>query len=273
MSTPGAYQEQVKKKRARLCPAPHAGGSVTHIMPTGDIRKVKDQNFLVLSYATPDGTTRVTSPRGMVFKFSGAFATEKEAGAHAELIRNEDPRFDIYVVDMYQWGMVPLPEDEKPFVTRKYADSMLTRIVSGLQNSMEQGKKEMEERKERDRKKAEQAMRIATKNPNYKMPEKSDVLLKYEEKIKKEREADETKKMHSEQDLANIAMNYFVERVGRVIDAGTGADFMKFFVERSIQQDVLVMQAKDSEKPDSNPADIEKQLAESKAKDRAESEK
>jgi len=152
MST--ALQKQIKKKRGKFCPEVGGGslcpmgadgvqGKVTHIMPAGDIRRVPGQNYMVLSYATPDGTTKVRSPRGMVMKFSGAFSDEKKAGEHAQDIRNEDPRFDVFVVDMYKWGMVPLPEEEKPFVTRKYADEMLTRIVSGLQTSMEQGKREM----------------------------------------------------------------------------------------------------------------------------------
>jgi len=148
-SSSTALKKQLQKKRGKFCPEVGGGsvgtaqGKVTHIMPTGDIRRVPGQNFLVFSYATPDGATKVRSPRGMVMKFSGAFPDEKRAGEHAELIRNEDPRFDVFVIDMYKWGMVPLPEDEKPFVTRRYADEMLTRIVSGLQNSMEQGKKEM----------------------------------------------------------------------------------------------------------------------------------
>ncbi|MDR3543376.1 MAG: hypothetical protein P4L69_20805 [Desulfosporosinus sp.] len=281
-------EKQVKKKRAKICPEVCAGssgiaetgGEIIHVIPKGDIRKVDGQNFLVLSYATPDGTTRVRSPRGMVLKFSGAFEDEDTAGGHAQDIRNEDPRFDVFVVEMYKWGMVPLPEDEKPFVTRKYADEMLTRIVAGLQNSMEQGKKEMEERKERDRAKAEEAMRRAKGDPDYKMPEKSDLLIKYEDEVKaqraaaaaKEGQASSAKIMHSEEDVMNVLMQYCVENVGHVIDAGTGADLMKYFIEKSILHQAQMIQAKDREKPDEDPKnmpsreEVEKQMAERQAK-------
>ena len=279
-----ALRKQISKKkgvqRGKFCPEVGGGmmptmapgslgsdqGKITHIMPSGDIRKVPGQNFLVLSYATPDGTTKVRSPRGMVMKFSGAFPDEKSAGEHAANIRNAEPRFDVFVVDMYIWGMVPLPEDEKPFVTRKYADEMLTRIVSGLQTSMEQGKKEMTERKERDHKKAEDAMRRATGRPDYEMPEKSDLLLKYEDEVKEKRAAamasaaagqEPTKMiMHSEQDVMNVIMQYCIERVGCVVDAGTGADFMKFFVEKSIERDAQMIRAMDREKPDEDPKNM-----------------
>ena len=282
MST--ALNKQLRKKRGKFCPEVGGGamggsGKVTHIMPSGDIRRIPGQNFLVFSYATPDGTTKVRSPRGMVMKFSGAFPDEKRAGEHAEMIRNEDPRFDVFVIDMYKWGMVPLPEDEKPFVTRKYADEMLTRIVSGLQNSMEQGKKEMEERKERDRKRAEDAMRKATGRPDYEMPEKSDVLLGYEDEVKEKRaaaskEAEEAGEpcsariMHSEQDIMNILMQYCIDRSGCVIDSGTGADLMKFFIEKSIERDAQMMRAVERERPDEDPKnmpsadEVKRQLAE-----------
>lgn len=42
---------------------------------------------------------------------------------------------------------------------REYTDPLLTRAVAGLQRSMVQGKKEMQERKARDRAKAQEAMR------------------------------------------------------------------------------------------------------------------
>ena len=263
-------EKQVAKKRGRLCPVACAGGTAgkgnaVHIMPGDDVRRVPGQNWLVLSYATPDGTTRVVSPRGMVMKFSGCFDKPEQADAHAEQIRNEDPRFDVYVVKLYTWGMVPLPDDEKPFIRREYADKMLTRIVSGLQNSMEQGKKEMEERKERDRKRAEEAMRRATKNPDYVMPEKSDLLIEYEDKARKVREDEKTtaaeegrapQLMHSEQDIMDILMRFCVDRAGRVIDAGTGADLMKYFIEKTIERDAQLMRAQEREKPDEDPKNL-----------------
>ena len=268
-SSGGGYLgKQLCKKRGKFGPVsagPHvASDKTTHIIPKGDVRKVPKQNYLVLSYATPDGTTVVRSPRGMVMKFSGCFDTLPDAEKHAEAIRNEDPRFSVFVVDLYKWGMVPLPKDEEPFVSRKYADEMLTRIVGGLQTSMEQGKKEMDERKESDRRKAEDAMRAAIKDPNYVMPKKSDLLIKYEEEARQERErelaaAKEENRLpdivYSEPDVMNILMEYCVDRAGQTIDSGTGADMMKYFIEKAIERKAQMTRAVDRQKEDENPSD------------------
>jgi len=204
-----AIASQLKKKKAKttappikdlLPPAPAAAEAdgkapaaaaeaPKHIIPEGDVNKVRGQKYLVLSYVTPDGSTKVRSLQGLLFKFSGCFPDQASAERQMELIRNEDPRFDVTVVEMYIWGQVPLPDNEKPFVPRRYANEMLTRVVSGLQNSMAQGKKEMDERRTRDRAKAEAAMR-KLKGKDYKMPEKSEITVQHEERIRKEREAE-----------------------------------------------------------------------------------
>ena len=124
-------------------------------------------------------------------------------------------------------------------------------------------------------------MRRATGRPDYEMPEKSDLLLKYEDEVKEKRaaamaaaaaegesETSTSKIMHSEQDIMNILMQFCIERVGRVIDAGTGADLMKYFVEKSIERDAQMIRAQDREKPDEDPKnmpsreEIEKRMAE-----------
>jgi hypothetical protein len=273
-------EKQLKKKRGKLCPEVGAGSlfpptvdengvrkAAPHIMPKGDVRRVPGQNFIVYSYATPDGTTAVRSPRGMVIKFSGCFDKVEDACKHAKDIAAEDTRFDVFVSEMYEWGTVYLPKDEAPFVRRKYADEMLTRIVSGLQDSMEQGKREMDERKERDRRRAEEAMRAAKHDPDYVMPEKSDMLKEYEKKVEEERskavaERGEYALVHTEQDISNIAMQFFVQNAGAVIDAGTGAAFMKYFIEKTVEREAQLARARDHEKPDTDPKNIPAQMKE-----------
>jgi hypothetical protein len=122
-------------------------------------------------------------------------------------------------------------------------------------------------------------MRRATGRPDYEMPEKSEVLLGYEDEVKAKRDAaaaeaekagesSSARIMHSEQDIMNILMQFCVERAGRVIDAGTGADLMKFFIEKSIERDAQMMRAVEREKPDEDPknmpssAEVKKQMAE-----------
>jgi len=255
-----AFGEQMRKKRSKFCPVPSAGqvvssdvnSKIEHIIPTGDTRKVDGQRYLVLSYATPDGSTKVRSPKGMVFKFSGAFPNMVAAEEHAAIIRNEDPRFDVFIVDMYVWGMVPMPDDEKPFIPRHYADEMLSRIVGGLQTSMAQGKKEMDERKARDRVKAEMAMR-KVKGKDFKMPEKSDQLMRYETDQRKEREKEEkaaheesrtTRITYTEEEITLALSGYCTERS---ITSVFASDFMKYLISKTVEYRAQLKRAHDRE--------------------------
>ena len=270
-----SLEKQIKKKRAKFAPVAGAGGTSVaseHIMPTDDVRKVPNQRFTVVSYACPNGITRVCSPRGMVMKFSGSFSTQALAEEHANIIRNEDPRFDVFVLDMYVWGQVPLPEDEKPFVPRHYVEDMITRIVSGMQHSMVQGKKELDERKMRDRKKAEEAMR-RVKGSDYVMPEKSKLLEKYETDVRKERENEEKNAkienrdkriMYDEDILIKTIMDFCVKNLGNTIGVSTGSEFIKFLVNKTTEREAQRRQTEDREKnredehPDAIDAEIER---------------
>lgn len=289
MST--AAKQVAKKKRNRLpvealmgpIKAAAEGAAaeapqVNYITAMEDVHKLPNQRFLVLSYVCPDGITRVRSPKNLLFKFSGTLPDLPSAKLHAEAIRNEDPRFDVEVVDLYKWGQVPMPNEEKSFVPRHYADEMLSKIVSGLQNSMMQGKKEMDERKAKDRAKAEAAMQRA-KGKDYKMPEKSEVYKRYEEEQRKLREEEERqaeKEMrarritHTEDVIADVSMRFFVENAGKVIDAGTGAAFMRYFVDKTIDIKARLQQAEDREKPGEDPATLAKKVEEEEAKKKME---
>jgi hypothetical protein len=131
---------------------------------------------------------------------------------------------------------------------------------------MEQGKKEIEERRIRDRLKAEAAMK-AVKGPDYKMPEKSDLLLRYEKAAREKREAEEKEAaeklneyrvMHAENDIANISMQFFTENVGKVVDAGMGASFMKYFIDKIITQEAEKARAADRQRDADSPEAAEK---------------
>lgn len=277
MSTP--FKKQVGKKRGKLIPiasiaseaAGTSGGNVSHIMPKDDVRRLKNQKYLVLSYVTPEGYApldklggTLKSPKGLIMKFSGAFLELADAETHANQIRAEDPRFDVYVVELYRWGIVPLPKDEAPFVTRKHTEEMLTRIVSGLQTSMVEGRREQEERKMKDRQRAEAELR-KIKGPDYVMPEKSKLLEKYETEIFTAREEEEKKAkeenrdkliFHNEDDIMNIMMDYCVVNAGKTIGAGTCGDFMKFFIEKSVARMAQMKRATDRERPEDDPASL-----------------
>jgi hypothetical protein len=234
-----------------------------HILPSGDIHRPpgSEQNFLVLSYVTPDGSTRVTSLKGICFKFSGTFRLLEDAKNHAQTIRDENPMFDVSVVDLYTWGVIPLPDEERPFVAKEYTDPLLTRAISGLQKSMTQGKKELEERKARDRAKAEAQMQ-KVRGKDYKMPEKGADILALEEKVKKERKAEEeaaaaehreSQVVFNMSQISNIIMTYCTESIGKSIDMGSGVAIMKYFTDKSIELEAQYRRAKASEFQDEAP--------------------
>lgn len=237
-----------------------------HIMPSGDIHRPPgaEQNFLVLSYVTPDGSTEVRSLKGICFKFSGTFRLLEDAKRHAEVIRDENPIFDVCVVDLYDWGVIPLPKEQRPFVAKEFTDPLLTRAVAGLQKSMVQGKKELEERKARDRAKAEEAMQ-KIRGKDYKMPEKSAELVAIETKIKKEREEEEavaatenraSRVMFDMSQISNIIMMYCTENDGKNIDMNSGSVIMKYFTEKSIELEAQFRRAKAAEFKDEIPSEL-----------------
>lgn len=149
-------------------------------------------------------------------------------------------------------------------MAKEFTDPLLTRAVAGLQKSMVQGKRELEERKARDRAKAEAAMQ-KVRGKDYKMPEKSADLLSIEAKIKKEREDEEAnaasenranRVMFDMSQISNIIMMYCTENVGKNIDMNTGSVIMKYFSEKSIELEAQVRRAKASEFQDEVPSEL-----------------
>lgn len=259
--------EKRKISRDQLQEAYKASQQVgKHILPTGDVHRPPgaEQNYLVLSYVTPDGSTKVRSLKGICFKFSGTFRLLEDAKEYAKTIRDENPMFDVSVVDLYTWGVIPLPDEERPFVAKEFTDPLLTRAVSGLQHSMVQGKKELSERKARDRAKAEAQMQ-KVRGKDYKMPEKSVDITTLEEKIKKERkeEEDAAAAEHREShvsftasQISNILMMYCSDNMGQTIDMSSGAALMKYFTDKSIELEAQLRRAKAGEFKDEAPSGL-----------------
>jgi hypothetical protein len=268
MSEASALEKQIEKKkiaRGKLSAVSGGTPGAKHITPGEDIRRVPNQRYLVLSYVTPDGTTRVRCPEGLMMKFSGTFQEEKDAWDHAEAIRNEDPRFDVDVVDLYKWGRVPLPESQKPFVKRIYPNEIMTKLISGMQTTMVQGRKEVEERKAKARVKAEEAMKEKM-GPDFKMPEKSKELADYEEEIRKERNTQDALARdqgkisvcsYAEKDIMDIATAFFIDHDGEVIDVSTATAFMRNMIEKGIERQALLLRATKAERKGEMPPTAE----------------
>lgn len=94
-------------------------------MDSVDYTTVPGQLFACLSIVGPDCPQR-TDKFGI--KIRGAFATREEAEKHAKRLQKEDATFDIYVVDMYKWLLIP--PDRERIEDVHYANEKLEEIFS-----------------------------------------------------------------------------------------------------------------------------------------------
>lgn len=107
-----------------------------------DYTTVPGQVFACLSVVGPSCPQK-TDKFGI--KIRGAFATRDEAASHAKRLQKEDSTFDIYVVDMYKWLLIPPDNDKIDDV--HYTDEKLEEIMTGYKENQRQAAKMFEERK------------------------------------------------------------------------------------------------------------------------------
>ena len=107
-----------------------------------DYTTVPGQIFACISLVGPDCPQK-TDKFGL--KIRGCFATRDEAANHAKRLQKEDATFDIYVVDMYKWLLIP-PDREKIEDTH-YAEEKLEELMQGYKENQSQARKMFEQRK------------------------------------------------------------------------------------------------------------------------------
>jgi len=78
-------------------------------------------------------------------KIYGTFGNREEASSHARRLQKEDATFDIYVVDMYKWLLIPPDRDHIEDV--HYNDEKLEEIMGKYRENQALGSKMFEERK------------------------------------------------------------------------------------------------------------------------------
>jgi hypothetical protein len=194
-------------RNRRFAADPHIGtANVDFVMPQPDKKRIPNQNFQVISFVAPEGT-RVRC-KNFAMKPGPTFATEAEANRHAEIIRNEDTRFEVDVIDLYNWMVVPKPEEAKPFTRKQYTDKYMTSVMKGQQQALMQSKKEMDDRVARDRAKAEEELRKKY-GPDYVMKKKSDLVNEYENK-REERNESVDGMSFTQRELVNTIAKFIV---------------------------------------------------------------
>ena len=78
-------------------------------------------------------------------KIRGAFNSREEAASHAKRLQKEDATFDIYVVDMYKWLLIP--PDPTVIEDVHYTNEKLDTLMSGYKENQQMAAKMFEERK------------------------------------------------------------------------------------------------------------------------------
>ena len=107
-----------------------------------DYTVVPGQLYACLSIVGPECPQK-TDKFGI--KIRGAFATREEAANHAKRLQREDTTFDIYVVDMFKWLLIP--PDPTTIEDAHYTNEKLEEIMTKYRENQVQAAKMFEERK------------------------------------------------------------------------------------------------------------------------------
>lgn len=107
-----------------------------------DYTTVPGQLYACLSVVGPEAPQKCDK---FGIKIRGCFQTRDEAASHAKRLQKEDSTFDIYVVDMYKWLLIP-PDNTK-IDDVHYNDHKLEEIMIGYRENQRQAAKMFEERK------------------------------------------------------------------------------------------------------------------------------
>lgn len=107
-----------------------------------DYTTVPGQIYACLSIVGPEAPQKNDQ---FGIKIRGAFANRDEAANHAKRLQKEDPTFDIYVVDMYKWLLIP--PDPAKIEDVHYTNEKLEEIMTGYRENQAQATRMFQERK------------------------------------------------------------------------------------------------------------------------------
>jgi uncharacterized protein YutD len=106
-----------------------------------DDTKIQGQNYALISIVSPETNQKYDH---VCLKIKGVFKTLEDANKHAAMLQKIDSVFDIYVVEMYSWLLVP-PDPE--LLEQKHVDNKLNEIIGCHRESQLKAKAYFDERK------------------------------------------------------------------------------------------------------------------------------
>jgi len=107
-----------------------------------DYTTVPGQLYACLSVVGPEAPQKNDK---FGIKIRGAFASRDEAASHAKRLQKEDSTFDIYVVDMYKWLLIP--PDPLKIEDVHYNNEKLEEIMTGYRDNQAEATRMFNERK------------------------------------------------------------------------------------------------------------------------------
>ena len=149
-----------------------------------DYTTVPGQLYACLSVVGPEAPQKNDK---FGIKIRGAFASRDEAASHAKRLQKEDPTFDIYVVDMYKWLLIP--PDPLKIEDVHYQNEKLEEIMTGYKQNQADAARLFNERK-RDMMEAKSYIKPGDENSMfYTKPDEAPVSHPAEviERLKKEK--------------------------------------------------------------------------------------
>lgn len=124
---------------------PKASSSSSSSFLTADSITVPGQRYALVSFVGPDDGLRQKNEK-LGMKLRGCFANLDEAQAHAKELMEYDNQVDIYVLEMYQWALIP--PDQISIENVEYRDKMLNDLMKGHIRNQKQARALFEQRKQ-----------------------------------------------------------------------------------------------------------------------------
>ena len=113
------------------------------IMMREDEIQIPSQQYALVSFVSPVNEQKYTH---IAMKIRGVFRTREEAEDHCKKVMKNDPYFDVYVVDLYQWLVVP--PNREMVKDQVYQEEFLNNMMSEYDQEKDRIKQVFEERKE-----------------------------------------------------------------------------------------------------------------------------
>lgn len=110
--------------------------------------KVPNQNFALISFvsADKDAKQRHEEQGKLALKIRGVFETREAAEHHLKRLMKADNLFDVYLVDMYRWLLLPPESTEN--MEEQYQEEFLNELIGQYKKNQELAKQHFEERKQ-----------------------------------------------------------------------------------------------------------------------------